>query len=168
MTPREESVVVCAKHRGHTLWYRSHPEYWILDRERWDKAFRRHGFPVDPGDHASRFGLPVVDETTVATFLRSMEPFRVDRETLARELVEVLPAVETWFDLVEFLPVVYVDVDSRILYSTELESWGFQNYVPDGWEGRLESFLDHIDEAERYWVVGGRSCIAKFLDGAES
>jgi hypothetical protein len=148
-------------------WYRSDPEHWVLDRQRWRDAFVRKGVSVGTGDHDERCNFDVLGDTAAMKFLARMEPFRVSREKLAEELAEVLPAVETWLDIADFLPKLFVDFDAKTLYSIEVESWGFENYVPSGWQGLSEGFFDRIDLSERYWIVGGRDQVARFIEGQD-
>jgi hypothetical protein len=35
------------------------------------------------------------------------------------------------------------------------EPASFENFIPDGWKGFYENFLDKVPMQERYWVIDG-------------
>lgn len=143
------------KRKGIWRWYQSIRDYWVLDLVKWKNSFIDSGYRVDPDDYSYRFDIPIVDETTANTFLEKMRLYRLNRETLARELETVIRDGVTWWDVAELFPVLMVDFDDRRVASIA-ETPCFDLYVPDGWVGTCDNFVADMPLEERYWVRGNQ------------
>ncbi len=156
-------VIVVVQHRGEWLWFRSDPEYWILDQRKWVAAFRSAGFQLADYDFSERFDIPVVDQGTVDAFVAKMASFSVSKAQLAADFLEAEAAAGDWLDVADALPVLFVDFDNERLWSLDSESSTFEECVPDGWRGEYEDFLGEIPMEQRYWFKGGRDLLSRFL-----
>jgi hypothetical protein len=91
-----------------------------------------------------------------------MRPYLVTTDELRALLRAKLPATK-WDDIAELVPSLYVDFDERKLLSLYSEPASFEDYVPDGWEGRYDNFLHLISERRRYWVIDGVDIFAALM-----
>lgn len=163
----EEPIIVCVKHKGGYRWFRSERDYWVLDQEKWARAFAEAGCDDDGGegnDYSERFGIPVVNAETTDEFLDKMTPFLVSREELTQSVLVASQTAESWFDIAPWLPALFVNFDDECLLSIHSESPAFEDYVPAGWTGAYDDFLDVIPFGERYWIVEGADLSTKFQE----
>lgn len=160
----EQLITVVVKFRSEWRWYRSERDYWVLDQEKWRRAFIDAGYADPDTGYPERFGIAVVDELTASAFLIKMEPFKVSREELRAELINVLPAANDWWDVAPLFPSLLVDFDERELVSVHAESPMFEEYVPDGWRGHYGDFFARLPDNEKYWIVNGEDVLKKFSD----
>lgn len=157
-------MIVVTKHNGTIGWYESDPEFWILDQERWARAFVAAGHDVDATDFSDRFGLPVVDEKTATEFLGKMAEFAVSQRQLGERFEKAVATASGWFDVADYLPVLFVDFDARKLWSLHAESTSFVDFLPNGWAGEYENFFEQIPKASQYWVNASGDMLKRFLD----
>ncbi|MNH80867.1 hypothetical protein D3C73_332230 [compost metagenome] len=118
-------------------WYITEREYWFLNTEMED-----------------RFGIEILDETTAGAFLDRIDDLRVSTNELAQTLEDLRDVFESYDEVLEFIPAIYVNFDERILYSLFPEPMSFEHYVPDGWTGQYQDFLDEVPKQEQYWAAG--------------
>ena len=57
---------------------------------------------------------------------------------------------ESW--AYDFRPSLYVDFDSRKLFSLYSEPASYEDFVPNKWVGEFFDFLNLVPESEKYWV----------------
>ena len=134
-------MIVVTRCRGMIGWYDSDPDFWILDQRKWAEAFVAAGHEVDPTDFSHRFGIAIVDESTAVEFLEKMSDYAVPQDTLRARLETAAKPGADWFDVAEYLPVLFVDFDARKLWSIHPESTSFVDHVPDGWAAAYEDFF---------------------------
>jgi hypothetical protein len=168
-----ENIIVGVIHMGRWCWYISPATLWILDGEKYYKAFEgvlKNKAYEDPN---ARFGIPIVNEATADQFLKNMAAFRVDLDYLqgiVRERIHIskLEAAsaeeidELFNDVCELYPAMIVDFDGKRLLSCYPETLPFEKYVPDNWRGEYESVLDDIPPEQRYWVIDGENYFRYF------
>lgn len=132
-------LIVGVVFRGTWNWYITEREYWFLNTEMED-----------------RFGIEILDETTAGAFLDRIDDLRVSTNELAQTLEDLRDVFESYNEVLEFIPAIYVNFDERILYSLFPEPMSFEHYVPDGWTGLYQDFLDEVPKQEQYWAAGGQ------------
>ena len=52
-----------------------------------------------------------------------------------------------------------MDFDNKVLYSQYPEPFSFENYIPNGWEGKYDSFFENIKEENKYWIYKGKNLL---------
>jgi len=81
-------------------------------------------------------------------------------ENLSEKTPETLGKVRTerlksFFDMApdksDYAPALYVDFDSKQLYSYYPEPLFLERYAPDGWEGAYADFYEIIPESDRFF-----------------
>lgn len=163
MDVTDETIIALVRFRGDFIWFRSEPDYWILDDRKWGQDYLAAGYGGDPSDSSHRFGIAVVNQETAHEFVSKMTPFLVPGSVLKEEFLLVHEIADDWFDIAEYLPVVFVDFDSRRVWSIYTGSPSLEEYVPKGWEGFSEGFFDRIPSEVAYWVVDGTNSLFRFL-----
>lgn len=128
-------------------WYITEREYWFLNTEMED-----------------RFGIEILDETTAGAFLARIDDLRVSTSELAQTLEDLKDAFESYDEVLEFIPAIYVNFDERVLYSLFPEPMSLEHYVPDGWTGLYKDFLDDVPKREQYWAAGGQHVFNQMWD----
>ena len=158
MLPKIEygvDVIVGVRYGAEWRWYVSDKYYWFLDLVKMRDASRAHGYVTDGvTGFADRFGIAIVTEDTAELFLAAMEPHRVDKAML-RALLESRLPIKSWEDVIDVLPSLLVDFDSKRLLSSFPEPASFEYYVPQGWNGAYIDFLAEVPEDQRYWIING-------------
>lgn len=152
--------------RGDWGWYVSDKALWVMDQVKYRQAFVDAGYepaPVDVG--SDRFHIPVLNEETAERFLAEMRPHRVDKAALSEELLRRQPASSS-DDIIDLCPSLFVNFDGKVFKSLYPEPTPFEDYVPAGWYGAYEDFLDEIPPEHRYWVINGRDYFQPFLSDA--
>jgi hypothetical protein len=108
--------------------------------------------------------LPVVNEHNAGFFLERMQEFHVDWRVLGREFHAILEMTTDWWEVEHLMPMVFVDFDSRKLYTCYPEPYGFENHVPTGWKGQYSDFRGELPESvfpisQRFWFDNGRNLL---------
>ncbi|GGF63609.1 hypothetical protein GCM10010912_05850 [Paenibacillus albidus] len=135
-----QDIIVGVLLEQHWSWYVTEREYWFLNTEMED-----------------RFGIEVLDEMTAAVFLEKIADHKVSARELTALLTELEGSFQSYDEVLEFIPAIYVNFDERVLYSLFPEPMSFEHYVPPGWTGEYTDFLEKVPEGERYWIVRGSS-----------
>lgn len=157
-------VIACVRFRGGWGWYVGEKDLWVMDQVKYREAFVGAGYEPGPAG-ADRFDIPVLDEETAERFLAEMGPARVEKAALADELLRRQPA-SSWDEVIDLSPSLFVDFDGRVLKSLYPEPLPFEEYVPAGWRGVYDNFLDEIPPEHRYWVIDGRDYFRPFFSDA--
>lgn len=152
-----DEVIVVTKYEKQFRWYRSDREYWILDQLKWIKAFEAAGYEVPEGDFSERFGMPIISDEKIWEFLQHMQRFQVDNCELANELELRFPDANSWWDVGDLFPIMFVDFDRRHVAAFYPEGVRMEKYLPDGWSGEFEDFAATYDEdrfpkREKFWI----------------
>jgi hypothetical protein len=164
----DELIVAVVKYRGKISYYRCERENWILDLNRLRDAFNANGYSVPELDETDRFGIHTVTDENAELFLKKMEPYKVDKETLSMLLARKFPAARSWWDVGEIFPQVFVDFDRKVLGAFYYDGVKMEKYVPDDWSGEFIDFANEYPEnifpsSEKFWVKGG-SDLLKLLN----
>lgn len=151
-----QNIVVGVLFRGMFAWYITEREYWCLDYTKYHRvllAASKAG--ILPDASADRFGIPILDEHTAASFLSFIADKQVPASVLSQMMV-VRRESDEHDDLLDFAPCLCVDFDHRQFFSQYPEMIRFERYVPNGWTGSYRNFLSEVPEEERYWIVDGQ------------
>lgn len=106
----------------------------------------------NPDDFSDRFNIAVVNEDTAEDFLQKLNDFEVGTEELRKMLEQ-----RTYSHISDMLPSLYVDFDDKELTSYYPEPASYELYVPKGWLGKYEQFIEVIPEDYRYWIIDGNN-----------
>lgn len=152
-----EEVIVVIRRNGRFRWFKSDRELWVLDLNKWTKDFVDAGFKVPEPDPTERFGIPVLDERTTDRFLTHMQPFEIDKEELAKELAVRFPNAQSWWDVGDLFPIMFVDFDRKHVCAFYQSGIRMERYIPDGWTSEFEDFAtkypeDRFPQSERFWI----------------
>lgn len=150
-----EDIIVGVIFNNEWKWFVTEKDVWYLDLPKLETAFLEKGHRVhNLGDYSERFNIAVLDETTVPVFLKAAKQFEVTttdlKQTIYEEQQEIM---NNKYYIMKFVPSLLVDFDSKMLLSFFSESASFEQYVPDGWVGKYEEFLDRVPIEQKYWIV---------------
>jgi hypothetical protein len=153
-------IIVVVKHDGCFRWYKSDRDLWVLDWHKWTKESRDAGFQVPESDPAERFGISIVNNETAAKFLAAMEQFRISADDLATELVARFPGAQSWWDVGDLFPILFVDFDRKHVCGFYPEGTRLERYIPDGWTSEFEDFQTKYPEerfprSAKFWIRNG-------------
>ena len=144
-----ESIIVGVKYGNAFKWYISDKELWYLDLRKLIKAFENKGFQIpNADDFSDRFNIDIVNEHNAKEFLTHMKKFIVETKELKDWIIN-----KKYECISDMAPSIFIDFNDRILISEFPEPASFEEYVPDGWEGKYETFIDRIPEDHRYWLI---------------
>lgn len=141
----DEEIVVLVKHQNVYRWFVSERDFWVLDQDSWRRAFVEAGYDDDLS-YAERFGIPIVNESNAADFLKLMGRYAVDTDTLRVALTA---------DGNVAYPSLLVDFDQKEIkvFAYSVESPAFEDYLPPGWRAETGTFLEAVPEGLRYWLL---------------
>lgn len=156
-----EIIIVLVKYKGTYRWFSSDKEIWFLDLPKLVVSYLRAGFDIrNRDDFSDRFHIEVVNENTVENFLNQINDLEVTTEDLKAILEQ-----QTYAQISDMFPSLYLDFDGKKLVSCYPEPASYEEYVPDGWLGRYEEFLEDVPEGCRYWVIRGENFFYKESNG---
>lgn len=126
-------------------------DFWYLDYEKRINAFKERGFEVKKEYiDESRKDLLILDACNVNIFLERVEIYKISTEKLRSLLMQNrTDDDDSW--VYDFRPSLYVDFDTRKLYSLYSEPASYEEYVPLNWEGKYFDFLELVPREYRYW-----------------
>ena len=120
-----------------------------------EEAYRRKGYEI-VADDSLRFGIKTVNELTCCSFLNQIRQYKIT----TNELKNMLMNEVNYDEKLAYNPSLYIDFDNKILISHYAEPESFEDFVPDGWEGKYQDFESIIPQNQRYWTdVNGKSLI---------
>lgn len=145
----DEKIIAMLHVRGLWRYYAAHDDFWIMDWESWNASLPDSYRVVDL-DCKSRFGICVLNEETIDSFMDYIVDFQVSCDIL-RNILRGLNANEQ-NDARHLLPSVLIDFESKKLFSNAEQNYGYENYVPAGWSGFFCEYYDMIPFDYRYWI----------------
>lgn len=152
-----QNIIVITRYQGQWQWYITDRDWWFLDQVKWKRAFEEYGYKSDsPQDFSERFRIAIVNIETVEDFLLNIREYKVETKELSTMLVQ-----ERFDHILELVPALYVDFDSQDFISLFPEPASYEDFVPDGWNGYYEDFLQMIPERYRYWILNGEDYFAR-------
>lgn len=158
-----ENIIIAVIFKKNWSWYVTEKDYWFLDLVKLENAYLNKGYQLhDQGDYSDRFNIAVLDENSVENFLDEISEFQVSKDEL-KEIILMTDGTNTGVEnyLLQYMPALLVDFDNRILSSNFPEPASFECYVPDGWIGKYEDFLDKVSIEEKYWLINSRDYFSK-------
>lgn len=158
-----ENIIVAVVFRNNWSWYITEKDYWFLDLIKLEDAYLNKGYQIpSQGDYSDRFNIAVLDENSVENFLNEISEFQVSTDELRGILLKTdgtNTGVEN--DLLEYMPALLVNFDNKFLVSSFPEPASFECYVPDGWCGKYEGFLDKVPIDKKYWLISNKNYFSK-------
>ncbi|MFK4474792.1 hypothetical protein ABH897_004560 [Paenibacillus sp. RC73] len=158
-----ENIIVAVIFENNWRWYVTEKDYWYLDLIKLENAYLNKGYQLpNYGDYSDRFNIAVLDENSAKGFLDEVSDFRVSKSELSDSII-ISEGVDTEGGdyLLGFTPSLLVDFDNKILLSYFPEPASFESYVPDGWNGKYEDFLDKVPVEEKYWIINKKDYFTK-------
>lgn len=155
-----EEVVVVAKASGEFRWFKSDRDLWVLDLDKWTKDFVDAGYDIPESDPSERFGIPVVNDQTIASFLSAMGQYEVEKLTLGKQLADRFDKAKSWWDVGDLFPIMFLDADRRHVAAFYSSGTPMERYIPDGWTSEFEDFAtkygdEDFPQAEKFWIQDG-------------
>ena len=152
-----ENIVVAVRQGGCIKWYILDKDYCFLDYARLEEAYRKKGYDVVIDD-TLRFGIKVVNEWTQVLFLDNIKEYRIAAEKLRKMLMNEA----NYDDKLAYNPSILIDFENKVLTSYYAEPESFEDFVPNGWEGKYQDFAEAIPRDQRYWIdENGRNLIGE-------
>ena len=154
-----EKVVITIRKQGKIRWFRSDRNLWVLDVNRWRDDFINAGYKVPIFANSYRFGIHQVNQETAEAFLDNMKQFEIEKCTLSKELARRFTTAESWWDVKDLFPIMFVDFDSQKVGAFYLDGTPMERYMPEGWEGEFIDFANDYPESifpkkEKFWAQG--------------
>jgi len=118
-----------------------------MDSEKVLQSYRDIGYEV-PQDDDFRFGIKILDQNSVKTFLDGVRQYQISTSELQR----LLENEREFNDRLAYNASLLIDFDSKKLYSYYPEPASFELFVPESWQGYYMNFDRHIPDDQRYWI----------------
>jgi hypothetical protein len=153
-----ENIIVAVIYNHTWSWYVTEKEYWYLDLTRLEQAYLDKGYALpNAGDYSERFDIALLNEHSAEKFLQKISECRVSVVELSELLLKRDDHdLDQPDSITEFTPSLFVDFDEKLFISYFPEPASFEEYVPEDWVGKYESFLDKVPPQEKYWVILGK------------
>ncbi|HIH9250361.1 TPA: hypothetical protein ACYU26_001561 [Enterobacter ludwigii] len=154
---KDDELLVIVKNEGRFYWFVAFKEMWVLDRVKWVDDFVKNGVEINLQDiHKERYDIPVVNEENVQIFIDNLikEGCLYDKDDMSVAFYNRLSEKTTWWDIYDLIPDLFIDFDSKRLYSEYVENMHYHKYVPDGWLGKLVDFCSDgtLPQDEIFWI----------------
>ena len=160
-----ENIIVGIQTDFNFEWFVTEKEDWILDIEKYFNSRSSSGFTLDQEFIlACRGGISIIDVSTIDEYIgNSMSDYRVSKDQLREQLIQSTTRQE----ILSMVPSLYIDFIEKKLYSLYPEFFSFEEYIPDGWQGTFEEFLDVIDDEVKYWIFNKKDLLQEKLNNLE-
>jgi hypothetical protein len=147
----DERIIVGVVYNNKFNWYITNKLFWILDfkkitKDDYDVYFK------DKEVNEVRKDIITLSNDNIELFLDRLEKYKVDINVLRLKILKKIESQGAERELEEYYPALLIDFDKEILYSQYSEPFGFENYIPDNWEGKYISFVDYVESENRYWI----------------
>ena len=154
---KDDELLVIVKNEGRFYWFVAFKEMWVLDRVKWIDDFVKNGVEINLQDiHKERYDIPVVNEKNAQIFIGNLikDGYLYDKDDIAEAFYNRLSEKTTWWDIYDLMPDLFIDFESKRLYSEYVESMHYYKYVPDGWFGELVDFCSDgsLPQDEMFWI----------------
>ncbi|HEO9917484.1 TPA: hypothetical protein QIQ88_003176 [Enterobacter asburiae] len=154
---KDDELLVIVKNEGRFYWFVAFKEMWVLDRVKWIDDFVKNGVEINLQDiHKERYDIPVVNEKNAQIFIGNLikDGYLYDKDDIAETFYNRLSEKTTWWDIYDLMPDLFIDFESKRLYSEYVESMHYYKYVPDGWFGELVDFCSDgsLPQDEMFWI----------------
>jgi len=165
-----ENIIVGLKWENSFGWYVSCKEMWFLDETILIKAYLEwahdKGLPPESAisEDDERYGIPILNEDNIDLFLGRIAKYSAALDELREHLKQEVKNNNLEDVFYDWLPALYIDFDEKVLYSQYTEPASYEDYMPQGWRGYHQDFLDMIEPHNRFWCEG-RQMIFDFRKG---
>ncbi len=153
-----ENIIVGVIYKKHFEWYVAPKNLWKMDYKKlysvWKTLYERSGmslalFEADKGTFEQfcrkRWGIEVLNDDTASHFLGHLFKCRYSADEL--RLLRMIAHDDRKNDYDKSL---FIDFDSRIMYSQFPKPENFENFVPDGWTGKYGDFSRYIPSDKQF------------------
>ncbi|MBR3267320.1 MAG: hypothetical protein IKI58_01095 [Oscillospiraceae bacterium] len=160
MEIQEDQIIVGTMFRNQLRWFVTDKTLWRLDyRKYYDDLYAKYQkkgrslveFVREIGSFGefcqSRFRIPLLDKSTAAEFFEKIMLSAADTAELAYLYMRAEESQKS-----ALLPLLYVNFDTKALYSLLPKEDRLEAYVPDGWKGLRQNFAMMIPLKDRYWA----------------
>lgn len=157
-----ENIIVAVIFQGEFRWYVTDKDLWLLDLNKLTTAFSDRGYDMSEDDESERFGIRVLSEQTANLFLSHILEYKVEVNDLRQKVLEACSGPDNFDCILDVCPVLCVDFDKKELFSLYPEPAAYEDYVPDGWEGKYEDFTIKIPDNQKYWLINGKDYFKEY------
>ena len=141
--------------QGQLTWVVCDKDLWFDTTENLATFFEQS---FDPAQHQSNSDQPrqwlQLNIDDLPRLLGWMSHYHVSTAQLRAALQTKLPPKTCW-DLFEFQPTFYINVDQQCFVSHYSEPIEYEEYVSPLWTSRYDDIMPLIPTAERYWEING-------------
>lgn len=152
----DEIVIVGITFKNKLNWYIADKFLWIMNLEMLSKEDLDNYFE-DEELKSKRYDIRILSEENIEKFLTKIKEYKLDENVLRLKILNRLEKQDDEID--EYYPVLMMDFDNKVLYSQYPEPFSFENYIPNGWEGKYTSFFENIKEENKYWIYKGKNLL---------
>lgn len=147
-----ENIIVGVLYNEVFNWFVTDKEIWYLDYQKRINAFNEKGFEVkEEYIDEARKEILILNSSNAKIFLKRIEKLKVESMQLRKLLQKAKNSNDdSW--IYDFRPSLYVDFDSRKLFSLYAEPASYEDYVPMNWQGCYFDFMKFIPNNEKYWL----------------
>lgn len=125
-------------------------EWYILDKYMCFMEGNNITFTGETEEIRNQF--PVISEKNIIPFLEQIEKYKMNIDIIR---LSILDAIENKNDLEDYLPVVFIDFNTKTFFSQYPEPVDYEYYLPEGWKEEYASFREYIPEDKQYWKYKG-------------
>lgn len=155
----DEIIIVGTIFNNNFDWYITNKLFWIMDLKKlpkndYDNYFR------DKKNKEIRKDIITLSHENIRLFLDKIKEYKVDNiDKLRLEILNRIRDQDKETELEDYYPSLMLDFDKKILYSQFPEPFGFENYIPQNWEGKYMSFIDYIEDENKYWIYKNKNLL---------
>lgn len=155
----DEVIIVGVVYDNNFNWYITNKLFWIMNLEKLSK-YDYNDYFKDKEIKQIRKDISILSEKNAKIFLNRIDKYKTDIDFLRLKILEKIKHSEKDnVELEEFYPTLMINFDNNILYSQYPEPLGFENYVPDNWKGKYTSFIEYINNENKYWIYKNRNIL---------
>lgn len=145
----EEEIIVFVIYDNEKNWY-------ICDRYLWYLDYSILNFNVtdEPFDER-RKNILILNEKEASIFLDRIKNNIIKTNDLRKIWLENLKLIDKGIDvnLDNYSPSLYVNFDTKELFSMYPEPASYEDYVPFDWNSNYKDFLEIIPKKYQYWSI---------------
>lgn len=143
-----ENIIVAVIFNKKFNRYVTDKELWFLDYNKLDNEYKTLGINVEDEYEADeRKGIKVLNTENIGMFLQRINKYIATKEELNCFLCKCIKNRMERDEILNYSPVLLVNFDDKILYSMFPEQASYEEYVPEGWEGKYEDFTEVIPKS---------------------
>ncbi|HEX9062607.1 MAG TPA: hypothetical protein VF941_20745 [Clostridia bacterium] len=149
-----ENIIVGIISSGSWYWCCTYYTDWILDMSQ----------VINTKIAEERRDLEILDQNNIGSFLCNINEYMTSTAELRSLIFGLVEYAEDYWDMLDYLPSLFVDFDKEILISQFNQHNMFENYLPnDGWVGKHDDIRLYVPSTEKYWIRDGK-CINDYFE----